>query len=69
MTNGGAFPDGLCWGCIDVVGNRTARMSRRHGLSHVGRGGDPLARCRTRSAGRYADVIVGNGATPRRSPR
>ena len=60
----------LAWGCIDLVSNSTAQMSKRYGLIHVDRdddGSGTLARHRKKSFGWYAEVIRTNGASLRRA--
>jgi 6-phospho-beta-glucosidase len=54
----------LAWGCIDLVSNSTAQMSKRYGLVYVDRDDDgtgTLARHRKKSFGWYAGVIRSNG--------
>ena len=60
----------LAWGCIDLVSNSTAQMSKRYGLVHVDRdddGSGTLARHRKKSFGWYSEVIRTNGASLRRA--
>ena len=60
----------LSWGCIDLVSNSTAQMSKRYGLVHVDRdddGSGTLARHRKKSFGWYSEVIRTNGASLRRA--
>ena len=60
----------LAWGCIDLVSNSTAQMSKRYGLIHVDRdddGSGTLARHRKKSFGWYSEVIRTNGAFLRRA--
>jgi 6-phospho-beta-glucosidase len=60
----------LSWGCIDLVSNSTAQMSKRYGLIYVDRNDDgsgTLERYRKKSFGWYAEVIRTNGAGLRRS--
>jgi 6-phospho-beta-glucosidase len=59
----------LCWGCIDLVSNSTAQMSKRYGLIYVDRNDDgsgTLQRCKKKSFDWYAEVIRTNGASLRR---
>ncbi len=54
------------WGCIDLVANSTAQMSKRYGFIYVDRNNDgtgTLERYRKKSFGWYADVIRTNGAS------
>ncbi len=56
----------LTWGCIDLVSNSTAQMSKRYGLVYVDRdddGGGTLARYKKKSFDWYAEVIRTNGAS------
>jgi 6-phospho-beta-glucosidase len=60
----------LSWGCIDLVSNSTAQMSKRYGLIYVDLNDDgsgTLERYRKKSFGWYAEVIRTNGAGLRRS--
>lgn len=60
----------LSWGCIDLVSNSTAQMSKRYGLIYVDRNDDgsgTLERYRKKSFGWYAEVIRTNGAGLHRS--
>ena len=57
------------WGCIDLVANSTAQMSKRYGFIYVDRNNDGtgnLERYRKKSFGWYAEVIRTNGASLRR---
>jgi 6-phospho-beta-glucosidase len=59
----------LSWGCIDLVSNSTAQMSKRYGLVYVDRdddGSGTLERYRKKSFDWYAEVIRTNGAALRR---
>ena len=60
----------LSWGCIDLVSNSTAQMSKRYGFIYVDRNDDgsgTLERYRKKSFDWYAEVIRTNGAGLRRS--
>ena len=59
----------LSWGCIDLVSNSTAQMSKRYGYVYVDRNDDgsgSLARHKKKSYDWYAEVIRTNGASLRR---
>ena len=59
----------LSWGCIDLVSNSTAQMSKRYGLIYVDRNDDgsgTLERYTKKSFDWYAEVIRTNGASLRR---
>lgn len=67
---GEAIEDGVpvlgytTWGCIDLVSNSTAQMSKRYGFIYVDRNDDgtgTLARYRKKSFGWYKEVIATNG--------
>jgi beta-glucosidase/6-phospho-beta-glucosidase/beta-galactosidase len=71
---GEAIADGVevwgyaSWGCIDLVSNSTAQMSRRHGLIYVDcndDGSGTLERYKKKSFDWYAEVIRTNGASLR----
>lgn len=75
---GQAISDGVevwgytSWGCIDLVSNSTAQMSKRYGLIYVDRNDDgsgTLERHKKQSFYWYAEVIRTNGASLRRPPR
>ncbi len=58
----------LAWGCIDLVSNSTAQMSKRYGFIYVDRNDDgsgTLARYRKKSFDWYAEVIRTNGGSLR----
>jgi 6-phospho-beta-glucosidase len=72
---GEAIADGVevwgytSWGCIDLVSNSTAQMSKRYGLIYVDRNDDgtgTLERYKKKSFDWYAAVIRTNGASLRR---
>ena len=70
VANGVDVRGYLAWGCIDLVSNSTAQMSKRYGLVHVDRdddGSGTLARHRKKSFGWYSEVIRTNGASLRRA--
>jgi 6-phospho-beta-glucosidase len=59
----------LSWGCIDLVSNSTAQMSKRYGYIYVDRNDDgsgSLTRHTKKSYDWYAEVIRTNGASLRR---
>jgi 6-phospho-beta-glucosidase len=61
----------LSWGCIDLVSNSTAQMSKRYGVIYVDRdddGSGTLARYRKKSFAWYAEVIRTNGGSLLRRP-
>ena len=75
---GEAITDGVevwgyaSWGCIDLVSNSTAQMSKRYGLIYVDRNDDgsgTLERYKKKSSDWYAQVIRTNGASLRRAAR
>jgi len=75
---GEAIADGVevwgyaSWGCIDLVSNSTAQMSKRYGLIYVDRNDDgsgSLERYKKKSFGWYAEVIRTSGASLRRPAR
>jgi 6-phospho-beta-glucosidase len=75
---GEAIADGVevwgyaSWGCIDLVSNSTAQMSKRYGLIYVDRNDDgsgTLERYKKKSFDWYAEVIRTNGASLRRPAR
>jgi 6-phospho-beta-glucosidase len=75
---GEAISDGVevwgyaSWGCVDLVSNSTAQMSKRYGLIYVDRNDDgsgTLERYKKKSFGWYAEVIRTNGASLRRPAR
>ena len=56
----------LSWGCLDLVSNSTAQMSKRYGLVYVDRdddGNGTLTRYKKKSFDWYAEVIRTNGAS------
>jgi 6-phospho-beta-glucosidase len=62
----------LSWGCIDLVSNSTAQMSKRYGLIYVDRNDDgsgTLERYKKKSFDWCAEVIRTNGGSPRRPAR
>jgi 6-phospho-beta-glucosidase len=59
----------LSWGCIDLVSNSTAQMSKRYGVIYVDRNDDgsgTLERYKKKSFDWYAEVIRTNGDSLRR---
>jgi 6-phospho-beta-glucosidase len=75
---GEAITDGVevlgytSWGCIDLVSNSTAQMSKRYGFIYVDRNDDgsgTLERYKKQSFDWYAEVIRTNGASLRRPGR
>ena len=75
---GEAITDGVevwgytSWGCIDLVSNSTAQMSKRYGFIYVDRNDDgsgTLERYKKKSFDWYAEVIRTNGASLRRPAR
>jgi 6-phospho-beta-glucosidase len=75
---GEAITDGVevwgyaSWGCIDLVSNSTAQMSKRYGLIYVDRNDDgsgTLERYKKKSSDWYAQVIRTNGASLHRPAR
>jgi 6-phospho-beta-glucosidase len=59
----------MSWGCIDIVSNSTAQMSKRYGLIYVDRNDDgsgTLERYKKKSFDWYAEVIRTNGDSLRR---
>ena len=62
----------LSWGCLDLVSNSTAQMSKRYGLVYVDRdddGSGTLARYKKKSFDWYAEIIRTNGASLSRDTR
>ena len=67
ITDGVELWGYLSWGCIDLVSNSTAQMSKRYGLIYGDRNDDgsgTLERYR-KSFDWYAEVIRTNGESPR----
>jgi 6-phospho-beta-glucosidase len=61
----------LSWGCIDLVSNSTAQLSKRYGLIYVDRNDDgsgSLERYRKKSFDWYAEIIRTNGANLHKGP-
>ena len=63
----------LAWGCIDLVSNSTAQMSKRYGLVHVDRdddgSGTPWRATGRNPFGWYSEVIRTNGVLRRAEGR
>jgi 6-phospho-beta-glucosidase len=69
ITDGVEVLGYLSWGCIDLVSNSTAQMSKRYGLIYVDRNDDgsgTLERYKKKSFDWYAEVMRTNGDSLRR---